>query len=288
MRWASSSSSSRLTPTSAYSVSAASTSATKRPAGRICSISAGERYSITRAIPPYTPNVNPVTTTDDYGPDQIDERFTGPTLDPAVWVPSYLPAWSSYAAAAATYELIGSGLRLSIPPEQGLWCPDRHTPPLRVSAVQTGNWSGPVGSTSGQQPFTEGLTVREQQPTTWGYTPQFGRLEVELSATIGPRSMFSAWMVGLEDQPDRCGEICVVEVFGDTLAEGGAAVGCGIKAIRDPALTSEFSADWRPIDVSSRHVYAVDWQPDRVDYFLDGESIRTTRQAPDHPMPLII
>ena len=29
--------------------------------------------------------------------------------------------------------------------------------------------------------------------------------------------MFSAWMVGLEDEPDRCGEICIVEVFGDTV-----------------------------------------------------------------------
>ena len=27
--------------------------------------------------------------------------------------------------------------------------------------------------------------------------------------------MFSAWMVGLEVEPDDCGEICLVEVFGD-------------------------------------------------------------------------
>ena len=229
-----------------------------------------------------------MTTTDDYGSDRIDERFSGPTLDPAVWVASYLPAWSSYAEAAATYDLTPAGLRLNIPSEQGLWCADRHSPPLRVSAVQTGNWSGPVGSTQGQAPFADGLTVREQQPTVWGYTPHLGRLEVELSATIGPRSMFSAWLIGLENEPHRCGEICVVEVFGDTLADRGAAVGCGIKAIRDPALTQEFSADWRPIDLSARHVYAVDWSAGRVEYFLDGESTRTTEQAPDYPMQLII
>jgi hypothetical protein len=246
-----------------------------------------------------------VTTAPGYGSDRIDERFGGPTLDPAVWVASYLPAWSSYAEAAATYELTPSGLRLSIPSEQGLWCPDRHSPPLRVSAVQTGNWSGPVGSTQGQAPFAEGLTVREQQPASWGYTPHLGRLEVELSARIGPRSMFSAWLIGLEDdqrrcgeptalagvqggRPPCCGEICLVEVFGDTLTDGGARVGCGIKAIRDPALTQEFSADWRRIDVSQPHVYAVDWRAGRVDYFLDGEPIRTTSQAPDYPMQLIL
>jgi hypothetical protein len=227
-------------------------------------------------------------TSGDYGRDRIDERFAGATLDPAVWVASYLPAWSSYAEAAASYELTQRGLRLSIPPEQGLWCADRHSPPLRVSAVQTGNWSGPVGSTQGQSPFAEGLTVREEQPATWGYTPHFGRLEVELSARIGPRSMFSAWLIGLEDDPNRCGEICLVEVFGDTLTGGGAGVGCGIKAIRDPALTQDFSAEWRPVDVSLRHEYAVDWSAGRVEYLLDGEPIRTTRQAPDYPMQLIL
>ena len=229
-----------------------------------------------------------MTTTGDYGPDSIDERFMGRSLDPDIWVPSYLPAWSSYAAAAASYELTTSGLRLHVPPDQGLWCADRHSPALRVSAVQTGNWSGPVGSTQGQAPFTEGLRVREQQPTTWGYTPHFGRLEVELSARIGPRSMFSAWLIGLEDDPGRCGEICMVEVFGDTLTGGGAAVGCGIKAFRDPALTQDFSAEWRPVDVSETHVYAVDWRPGRVDYLLDEERIRMTDQAPDYPMQLIL
>jgi hypothetical protein len=100
--------------------------------------------------------------------------------------------------------------------------------------------------------------------------------------------MFSAWMIGLEDDPLHCGEICMVEVFGDTLTDGGAGLGCGIKAIRDPALTSEFSAGWRPVDVSQPHLYAVDWSAGRVDYFLDGESIRTTHQAPDYPMQLIL
>ena len=47
IEWASASRSSRLTPTSAASARAVRTSATKRPAGRICSICAGVRSSIT-------------------------------------------------------------------------------------------------------------------------------------------------------------------------------------------------------------------------------------------------
>ena len=104
----------------------------------------------------------------------FEDDFDRPELDLATWLPHYLPAWSSRAASAATYDIRDSCLHLSIPPEQGLWCADDHRPPLRVSGIQSGNFSGPVGSTVGQQPFRTGLTVREAQETFWGWTPDHG------------------------------------------------------------------------------------------------------------------
>jgi glycosyl hydrolase family 16 len=233
------------------------------------------------------------TSHDAYGRTEIDERFDTGALNEDVWTAAYLPAWSSMREAAATYTLDGSGLRLSIPPDQPLWCPDRHDGPLRVSAVQSGNWSGPVGSTRGQQPFRDGLVVREAQPTRWGLTPHYGHVEVQCRVTLTARSMFSAWLVGLEDEPERCGEICIVEVFGDklTTGEGGrpvAALGCGIHAFRDPRLVEAFSADPYPIDVGTDHRYAVDWQPGRVDFLVDDMPVKTVHQAPDYPMQLIL
>ena len=41
-------------------------------------------------------------------------------LDTEVWIPHYLPQWSSRAESAATYAVAGSELRLTVPPEQGL------------------------------------------------------------------------------------------------------------------------------------------------------------------------
>ena len=38
------------------------------------------------------------------------DHFDGPDLDPDVWLPHYLPAWSSRAATRATYSLRDSGL----------------------------------------------------------------------------------------------------------------------------------------------------------------------------------
>ena len=105
----------------------------------------------------------------------FDDDFDGPALDTQVWVPNYLPQWSSRSDSAATYALDHSTLRLTIPPDLGLWCAEDHDPPLRVSGIQSGVFSGPVGSTVGQQPFRDGLVVREFQPPQWGWTPHFGQ-----------------------------------------------------------------------------------------------------------------
>ena len=76
----------------------------------------------------------------------LDERFDGDALDPDVWFPYYLPHWSSRAESAASYEVRDGELHLTIPVDQGLWCADVHDEPLRVSCIQSGSFSGPVGS----------------------------------------------------------------------------------------------------------------------------------------------
>jgi hypothetical protein len=220
------------------------------------------------------------------------DDFDGPDLDTDVWVPHYLPQWSSRAESAATYTVDGSELRLTIPPEQGLWCRDEHEPPLRVSGIQSGVFSGDVGSTIGQQPFRDGLEVGEAQPAHWGWTPEYGLLEVRARLDLSPRSMASVWMIGLEEEPTRSGEICIFEVFGDALeTDGGeptAAVGMGVHPFRDPAITDEFDAPRIAIDVGEFHLYAADWRPRRVDFLIDGQHVKTVQQAPDYSMQMMV
>jgi Glycosyl hydrolases family 16 len=220
------------------------------------------------------------------------DDFDGPGLDAEVWLPHYLPQWSSRAESAATYTVAGSELRLTIPPELGLWCEDEHESPLRVSGVQSGVFSGPVGSTIGQQPFREGLAVREPQDTWWGWTPEYGRLEVRARMELSPRSMAGVWMSGLEDRPERSAEILLFEVFGDALATDGdrpsAAVGMGTRRFRDPAMTGDFEAPRVDIDVTRFHDYAAEWRPGRVDLLVDGERVKTVEEAPDYPMQMMV
>ena len=216
------------------------------------------------------------------------DDFDGAELDRTVWIPHYLPMWSSRADSAATFTVSGSELRLTIPPAQGLWCAGEHEP-LRVSGVQSGVFSGEVGSTAGQQPFREGVVVREFQPAQWGWTPRYGRLEVRARMELSPRSMAAVWMVGLEQEPEHSAEICIFEVFGDAVGgEPTAAVGTGVHPFRDPAVTEEFAAPRIPIDVSRFHLYAADWRPGRVDFSIDERRVKTVHQAPAYPMQMMI
>lgn len=217
----------------------------------------------------------------------LDERFEG-ELNREVWFPFYLPHWSSREKSAATCLVRDGELRLLIPADQPLWCPDLHDEPLRVSGVQTGSFAGPVDSTIGQQPFKEGLRVREEQQTFWGYTPRFGRIEVHMRGVLTPRSMFGFWLAGIEDRPERSGEILVAEVFGDTIENGSAAVGMGIRSFRDPDLAGDFSTPRLAIDVTEPHTYAVDWSPDSVEIFVDEMPVRRIDQSPEYPMQLMI
>jgi hypothetical protein len=219
---------------------------------------------------------------------RLVDRFAGPTLDLAVWVPAYLPHWSSFEQAAATWQLGDGGLLLSIPPEHPRWCPDRHAEPLRVSAIQSGSRSGPAGSTDGPQPFREGLTVREAQPTLWGFTPHHGRVSVRMRAQVDDASMFAFWLAGIEDQAARSGEICVAEVFGSGIRAGRAEVGVGIHRFRDPALRESFRTCQLVLDPTVDHDYAVAWSPTGTDICVDGQRIHEDAQSPDYPMQLMI
>lgn len=122
---------------------------------------------------------------------ELDDRFAGDELDLGVWLPYYLPHWSS-RAASATYTVRDGDLVLTIPPDQGLWCEDTHDGPLRVSCLQT----------------------------------------------------------GIEDRPERSGEICVAEIFGAAVPPGTSDVGMGLHRFRDPSLTEGFSAERLPLDVA--------------------------------------
>jgi glycosyl hydrolase family 16 len=217
------------------------------------------------------------------------DEFDGDRLDPAVWDPHYLPQWGTRAGTAASFDLGGSLLRLSIPADHPLWCPDLHEPPLRVSGIASGGHSGPVGSAVGGQPFLEGQTVREEQPRLEGWLPRRGEVAVRCRMAISPRSMAAVWLSGFEETPEESGELCVVEVFGKDVEPGRSAeIGMGVKQLRDPRLDHDFAAPRLPIDVAEWHEYAVHWDDGSATFTVDGSHVRTCHGPPTYPMQVMI
>lgn len=214
----------------------------------------------------------------------VDERFE--TLDLSRWWPFYNPHWSSRDATAARYS-VGAGLELRI---------DHDTPPwataldgdLRVSHLQTGQSSGPVGSGHGQHRFRDGLVVTEEQPEHRGWLVRHGVIEVRMAAVRHPDAMVAFWPIGFEDQPDDCGEICIAEIFGSDLDDDGGWVGIGVKQQRDPRLTTDFEKIRVDGDLTQMHDYAVEWSPDRLRFFVDGRWVKTVAQSIDYPVQFML
>jgi hypothetical protein len=159
---------------------------------------------------------------------------------------------------------------------------------VRVSSLQTGAFAGQVGSTVGQHRFHPAAVVREAQPNVRLYTPHYGRIELRARALDDTRAMVALWLIGYEDEPERSAEICVCEIFGRDVTPEEAIVGVGVHPFGDPLVSDDFSRVAVAIDARELHVYAADWSPEGVAFFVDGEQISSTEQSPAYPMQLML
>jgi hypothetical protein len=218
---------------------------------------------------------------------EAEDSFDGDELDRSLWLPCYLPHWSSRAASAARYRLGDGTLRLVVEEDQPPWCPE-FDGGVRVSSLQTGEFCGPPGSPIGQLRFNPAAVVREEQDDVRLYTPQYGFFEVRARTDLDASGMAALWMIGYEDAPERSGEICVFEIFGRDVGEGTARVGMGVHPWGDPALTDEFAQVSLPIDVREFHTYAAEWTPEQVSFLVDEEVVKVVRQSPAYPMQFLL
>jgi hypothetical protein len=218
---------------------------------------------------------------------EFEDTFARDTLDERRWIAHYLPQWSTRERSAARYEVGDGRLRLRIEADQPPWCPELDGP-VRVSSLQTGVYAGPVGSTIGQHRFNPDAVVREAQENARLYTPMYGRIELRAQAIDDPRNMVALWMIGYEDEPERSAEICVCEIFGRDVRPDQAAVGMGVHPFGDPRIADDFAAETLPIDACEFHVYAAEWTPEAIAFFVDDRHVKTVGQSPAYPMQLML
>jgi hypothetical protein len=218
---------------------------------------------------------------------EIEDRFEDSRLEERLWLPCYLPQWSSRAQSRARFQVGGGELRLRIEKGQPEWCPE-FDPGVRVSSLQTGVFAGPAGSTIGQHRFAKGLVVREEQQADRLFTPRRGRVEIRARACADPGCMVAFWLIGFEDTPEQSGEICVMEIFGRDVRDGSALVGMGIHPFADASLRDDFSREAVAVNVLEMHTYAAEWSADGVAFCVDGVLIKTSDQSPSYPMQVML
>lgn len=218
---------------------------------------------------------------------EFHDEFDGASLDRRKWLPFYLPQWSSRARSAPRYRLEEGTLVLMIEADQEPWCPE-FDGENRCSSLQTGVFAGPPGSPVGQHRFNPGCVVREPQENVRTYTPRFGYFELRARVDNAPTSLAALWMIGYEDRPERSGEVAVVELFGKGMHAEVSQVRYGIHPWGDPTLTDEFYAEPLPLDATRYHLYAAEWTPTHVDFYVDNVKLRTIEQSPQYEMQFML
>lgn len=218
----------------------------------------------------------------------FDDDFAAPHLRRDRWVDHYLPHWTSPDQSRARYDIDRAGLRLRIDADQPDW--REEDAPLRVSNVQTGVFSGPVGSHRGTHRHRpDGLVVRTQTPESLLWAPTAGRVDVTVSASVDEGCMLAAWLVGTEHLSEHdTGELCIFEIDADTVGEQESRARCGVKAHSDRRLTTDMTEVVLPLDASKPHTWTVLWGPSGTLIGCEGVVVKRSPQAPAYPLFLLI
>lgn len=215
------------------------------------------------------------------------DEFNQGQLDTNKWIPYYLPHWSSREKSAARYSFRDDCLLLRIDDDQEPWSPELDGD-LKCSSLQTGLFAGEQGSKIGQHRFKDACRVRETQALQRLYTPLYGYFETRIKAHISENNLAALWMIGFEEVPEESGEITMFELFGNQLKGHSTEVHYGVKPINDPKLKSEMYHDVLAFDAGDFHIYAVEWTPTHIDFYVDNVKQQTINQSPHYPMQFML
>ena len=215
------------------------------------------------------------------------DDFSSNILDRDRWIDHYLPHWTTPERSAARYHLGNDGLRLLIEADQPAWRPEDGL--MRVSNLQTGSFSGPLGSRRGQHRHREDLRVRSTQPTRRLWTPSSGLVEATVRASGDPTCMLGIWLVGLEEASHQhAGEICVAKLFGNAIGRESSQVRLGVKAHHDPHLRTQMIDLALDLDATELHSYAAAWDAERVRFYVDDILVHAVDQGLTYPLQLMV
>lgn len=215
------------------------------------------------------------------------DEFEAEGPDPDEWILFYLPQWSSREKSATNYRMGDHSLILKIDEAQTPWCPEFNGE-VKVSSMQTGVFAGALNSSIGQHRVSSDCKVREVQETEKKYTPRYGYFEIRARALKSRNNVCAFWMIGFEDEPEKSAEICIMEVKGGNIHDGESINGYGLRAFADPSLEDAFFEEVFEMDATEFHIYAAEWGPAGIDFFIDNRKVRHINQSPNYDMQFML
>ncbi len=215
------------------------------------------------------------------------DDFSEKELQLKYWLPIYLPQWSKREKTVPSYYIKDSILTLFIKDEQEPWCLEWNGQ-VRVSNIQTGVFSGEVGSTQGQHHFTKGLIVREKQEREIKVAVQYGYVECRVRCNLSEENVAAVWLIGVEEERQQSAEICLFEIKGWNVKESSAVIGSGVHPFGDDDIKDEFIERETDINIEAWNTYALDWSENEITFFINGEIVQKIEQSPNYPMQLMV
>ena len=101
---------------------------------------------------------------------------------------------------------------------------------------------------------------------------KYGRVEVSAKVPEGKGLWPAIWMMPLEEgkygQWPKCGEIDIMEVLGDNVAKAYGTLHWGEPHAEKQGTVTLSSGTF----ASDFHTYAIEWEPGRIEWFIDGQS----------------
>lgn len=205
----------------------------------------------------------------------FDEEFNADELDASRWLDEYLPHASDTAEGCKAKYKLGNGcLDLFI---------DENTPEyacytsMKVSSIQTYEKNG----------LHPGARQCRDAETFEGFSCRYGYFEMRAKLPdCGGGGHVAWWLTGIEDDTDapgsaHTGEIDIIE----NLLSTPNTFSPRVHPWNDEKL-SDFGRDVKlpgRFD-KSYHIYALDWTPDGLKFYVDGRLIAKTDESPDYEM----
>ena len=218
---------------------------------------------------------------------EFNDEFKADKIVTTNWIPYYLPQWSSRELSKPEYEIREGNLILKITENQKAWCPEFNGN-VKCSSIQTGVFSGKIGSEIGQHKINPKCIVKEEQRAEATYLPEYGFFEIRARAILTKSNIAALWMIGFEDSPEKSAEICIFEIKGCNILKDKTKLGFGIHKFKDQKLKEDFYEENFKLDTTKFHIYAAKWTAEKVTFYIDNQKIKEIRQSPDYPMQFML